>query len=186
MRLFSRHFLSLIVVTGFRFYCSAHTASALTFEFTFDDDADSTVTPPLVGTGSFHFNGDPGDGSFVLGTLATPVFSASFGGDTFDLADSEDPLDEVLAVIFTEGADRFLRFGNINGNSGGQTNGAFDLFNDNNQFQRVLTFEPGVLGGEKFATTTYFGDYVAVAVIPEPAAWLLLVCGLSVLHCRRH
>jgi hypothetical protein len=178
MRLLSRRFLTRIVVTAVSFYCSALTASALTFEFTFDDDADSTGTPPLVGAGLFHFDGDPGDGSFVLGTLANPMFSASFGGDTFDLADSEDPLDEVLAVIYTEGADRFLQFGNINGNSGGRTNGAIDFVNDSNQFQRLLTFEPGVRGGERFATTTYFGDYVAVAVIPEPAAWLLVLCGL--------
>lgn len=180
MRLYSSRLLSPIVVTALGIYLCGHTASALTFEFSFDNDADSEVTPPLVGSGFFHFDGDPGDGSFALNDLENPAFSASFRGDTFDLADSEDPLSEVLAVIFTEGPNRFLRFGNINGVSGGEINGAIDFFNDSNQFERILTFSPGLDGDGRYATAFYFGDYVAVAVIPEPATLLIFVTGVGI------
>lgn len=180
MKIPFRRFLSLIVVTTSSVYGGPLTADALTFEFTFDDDADSEVTPPLVGSGQFRFDGDPGDGSFVLDTLVNPLFSAAFGGDTFELGDSEDPLSDVLAVIFTSGANRLLRFGNIHGGSGGQTNGAVDFINESNQLQKVLSFEPGVDGGERYGSTTYFGDYLAVAVVPEPSAVIIFATGLLI------
>jgi len=138
-----------------------------------------------VGTGIFSFDGDLGDGSFALDTLANPVFNASFNGDTFVLADTEDNLSEVLAIITTLGPNRFLRFGNINDSSGGMINGSFDFINNTNQSVTNLSFEPGVTGGDLYGASAFFGNYVAVTPVPEPSTLLSLSIALATLAFPR-
>ena len=45
---------------------SSAPAHALVFQFQFDGVPDGRIDPPIVGTGSFSFDGDPGTGSFAL------------------------------------------------------------------------------------------------------------------------
>ena len=74
------------------------------FFFQFDNVADLTVSPPLVGTGRFTFDRDPGIGTFPL--LSLGAFSMSFSfvnGETFTEAGIVTPLDEVLVVLTPAG-----------------------------------------------------------------------------------
>lgn len=165
----------------------SQSVGALTFDISFDSTADGGVSPPIVGTGVFSFDGDPGDGSFAISSLSSPAFSASFGADTFVLSDTEDDLNEVLAVITTSGSNRFLNFGNVNGESGGLINGSFDLLNNTNQTVTSLSFQPGVSGGILYGASSLFGNYEAIARIPEPSTLLsigILFVALAVLRKR--
>lgn len=156
---------------------SPTTANALLIDLKFDLTADEVISFPIVGTGIFSFDGDPGDGSFALSTLPNVAFSASFiDGNTFTLVDTEDPLTDVLAVIFSVGSDRFLRFGNVNGNSGGSTNGAFDLHNSTGA---LLTFQPGVAGGDLYAAGNFFGNYEGRVTVPVPEPGTLALFGIG-------
>ena len=152
------------------------------FFFQFDNVADLTVSPPLVGTGTFSFDRDPGIGTFPL--LSLGAFSMSFSfvnGETFTEANIVTPLDEVLVVLTPAGRGRRLQFSNFFHFGGGELGGSIDLFNFNN-FD-TLTFEPPGFGAglNLYVTELYSGDYFAtdVAATPEPASWALLGTGLA-------
>ncbi|MEA5536414.1 PEP-CTERM sorting domain-containing protein [Crocosphaera sp. XPORK-15E] len=150
-------------------------SQALTFNFEFDNTDDGTVTPPIVGTGTFSFNGDPGNGTFALTSLAPFNFSYNIGTATFTNADILTPVANVTAIISTDGSDRFVNFG---GTGGGPFGGSIDFRNGTN----FLTFQPG--GGSFYqASGGFFGTYagtipVTPASVPEPTTTLgLLVLG---------
>ena len=157
-------------------------SEALTFDFRFDTTPDSTVTPPIVGTGTFSFDGDPGDGTFPLSTLPNFEFFFDFSGDTFTEDDiAVTNIANVLVIISTNGSTRNVVF---DGSSGTSTGGSIDFENDISSF---LTFQPsgGMLYASNTVITGLLGTFEGVAsdeppTTPEPTSLLaLLGIGLS-------
>ncbi|MFB2936251.1 PEP-CTERM sorting domain-containing protein [Aerosakkonemataceae cyanobacterium BLCC-F154] len=147
-------------------------SEALTFDFKFDSTPDATVTDPLVGTGTFSFDGDPGDGTFALTSLSNFNFSFNIGGNSFTNTDIATPLVNILVNIGTNGSDRFVNFGG----SGGPFGGSIDFLNTNS-----LSFQPGF--GSLYFSGANFGTYQGivqadVTPVPEPSTILGLL-GLS-------
>ena len=127
------------------------------------------LDPPIVGSGSFSFDGDPGAGSFALTSLPNYTFSFLFvDGNSFGNADIATPLNEVLVLISQTGNTYDLKFSNI-GPEGGPFGGSIDFDNTVSD----LSFEPPSYGGNLdlyfFSSTTsyYFGNYSATAPVPS-------------------
>ncbi|WP_107670671.1 PEP-CTERM sorting domain-containing protein [Cyanothece sp. BG0011] len=122
-----------------------------------------------MGTGTFSFDGDPGDGEFALTSLPNFNFFFDVAGATFTTADIASSVTNVTAIISTIGSDRFVNFsGTLGGTGGGPFGGSLDFVNGvgNN-----LSFQPG--GGslyQRFDISlggTYIGTVPATPV-PEP------------------
>lgn len=146
-----------------------------TFTFQFDNTADGTVTAPIVGTGTFTFSTDPGNGTFGLAAFGTTQFSFTFGAATFSDADIQTPLSNLLLQISEVSGVRYLNFG---GSLGGPFNGSLDLVSSSSN----LSFQPG-FGSLYFqASQANFGTYEAVLdAVPEPATSMFLGAGLAAL-----
>jgi hypothetical protein len=134
-----------------------------------------------VGTGTFSFDGDPGDGEFALTSLPNFDFFFDVSGATFTNADIATPVANVTAIISTNGSDRFVNFG---GTGGGPFGGSLDFVNAASQ---VLTFQAN--GGPLYERSdaglggTYVGTTPATPEsVPEPASGLglLMLGGLGV------
>ena len=149
-------------------------ANALSFDFLFDNSPDGTVTPPIVGTGTFSFDGDPGLGDFSLTSL--PNFNFAFNVDnfTFTNADIATPLDNVLVRISQIGSELSVGFG---GSGGGPNNGSIDF----NSSSAILTFQPnfGSLYGSSSSdfSSFLFGTYQGIVAertssVPGPLPFL--------------
>lgn len=141
----------------------ASPAQALVFNFQFDNSVDGTVTPPIVGTGTFDFDGDPGDGTFALTSLTNYNFSFDFSGNTFTNTNIATPVANVLVQIATAGSDRFVTFG---GSGGGPNGGSIDFANAGNATS--LTLQPG-FGTLYFFTGSGVGTFsgtVPSAAVP--------------------
>ncbi|MBD2566895.1 PEP-CTERM sorting domain-containing protein [Anabaena lutea] len=148
-------------------------SQALTFDFTFDNSPNGTVTAPIVGSGTFSFDGDLGDGTFALTSLTNYNFSFDFGVNSFTNANIVTPVANVLVKIATIGSDRFVNFG---GSGGGPFGGSLDFLNPS-----PLSFQPNF--GPLYFTAAGFGTYQGVAradvtSVPEPGSVLGLL-GLS-------
>ena len=142
---------------------SSAPAHALVFQFQFDGVADGPpLDLPIVGTGSFSFDGDPGTGSFALDSLANYTFSFLFdGGATFGNSDINTPTSEVLVLISKVGNSLKLNFSNINSYGTGVSFGSIDFDNG----ASVLTFEPPGYGRnlDLYGAGSFFGNYSASA-----------------------
>ena len=158
---------------------AAGTADALTFSFRFDGTADATVTDPIVGTGSFVFDGDPGNGIFALTSLSNYAFSFDFGGTLLDTADIATPAANVLVQISDVGGSRMVTFG---GTSGGPFGGSLDFFESSSN---VLSFQPGF--GSLYFNGPSYGTFEAIATqaVPLPMSLPLMGAGLGVLALLR-
>ncbi|MBH8565375.1 PEP-CTERM sorting domain-containing protein [Nostoc sp. CENA67] len=148
-------------------------SQALTFDFQFDNTPDATVTSPFVGTGTFSFDGDPGNGTFALTSLANFNFSFNVNGNSFTNTALATPVANILARIGTNGSDRFINFG---GSGGGPFNGSVDFVNAS-----YLSLQPGF--GSLYFSAAGFGTYQGiirpnVTPVPEPGSILGLL-GLS-------
>ncbi|HEY9690889.1 MAG TPA: PEP-CTERM sorting domain-containing protein [Oculatellaceae cyanobacterium] len=156
-------------------------ANAITFNFIFDNTDDGGVNSPLVGSGIFNFDGDPGDGTFSLSDLPNYNFNFELNtGDVFTTSDITTPIDEVLTIISSNTSAREVNFSNINGFGSGTEGGSIDFRNASGS---VLSFEPPGTGGNLdlyFVTAqgdSYFGNYqgIAVSSVPEPSTNLALL-----------
>jgi hypothetical protein len=148
-------------------------SQALTFDFQFDNTPNATVTPPVIGTGTFSFDGDPGNGTFALTSLSNFNFSFNVNGNSFTNTDLATPVANILAKIETNGSDRFVTFG---GSGGGPIAGSIDFVNAS-----ALSFQPNF--GSLYFSGSSFGTYqgiarVDVTPVPEPGSILGLL-GLS-------
>ena len=140
-------------------------ANALTFNFNLDDTFDDTVTEPFVGTGTFSFDGDPGDGTFALESLSNFDLNFNFtDGSSFTNADILTPLEEVLVIISTTETERRVQFSNVNPNGSTILFGSLDFANFDNQ--TFLSFEPPSIGGDLnlYSANEILGTYNGVAV----------------------
>ncbi|MFT5338689.1 MAG: hypothetical protein ACI9IO_000418 [Cyanobium sp.] len=145
-------------------------AQALVFQFQLDDVRDGLpLDPPIVGSGSFSFDGDPGAGSFALTSLPNYTFSFLFNdGNAFGNADITTPLSEVLVLISQTGNTYNLKLSNINPFGGGGSLGSIDFDNTLSS----LSFEPPGLGLnlDLYFSGSYFGNYSATAPVPSATA----------------
>ena len=145
-------------------------AQALVFQFQFDNVGDGPpLDPPIVGSGSFSFDGDPGAGSFALTSLPNYTFSFLFNdGNAFGNADITTPLSEVLVLISQTGNTYDLKFSNINPFGGGSGSGSIDFDNTLSS----LSFEPPGFRGnlDLYSSGSYFGNYSATAPVPSATA----------------
>lgn len=151
-----------------------------TFNFQFDNTPDGTVTAPIVGTGTFTFTTDPGNGTFGFADFGTTQFSFNFGGVTFTDADITTPLSNVQLRITEVSGVRFLNFG---GSGGGTFAGSLDFVSSSSN----LSFQPG-FGSLYFqASQVNFGTYEAVLdTVPEPATAMFLGVGIVALAVLSH
>lgn len=183
LRQLSFSLLTSTVVAATAIAANPLKSQALTFDFEFDNSPNSTVTPPIVGTGTFSFDGDPGDGIFALTSLANFDFSFDFAGITFTNANIATPLSNILAKISTIGSDRSVTFG---GSTSGPFGGSLDFVNAG----IGLSFQPDY-GSLYFTTNNGFGTYQGViqaptTSVPEPGSVLaLLGVGLGALVSQK-
>jgi hypothetical protein len=136
-------------------------SQALTFNFQLDNTPDATVTAPIVGTGTFSFDGDPGDGTFALTSLPNFDFSFVVNGTTFTNANLVTPLANILVRIQANGSDRLINFG---GSGGGSSGGSIDFTNSG-----PLSFEPNF--GSRYFSSGGFGTYQGNVGTPVPFAF---------------
>ena len=159
-------------------------ANALTFSFNFDNTFDDTISEPFVGTGTFRFDGDPGDGTFDLESLPNFDFDFNFeNGLIFSNEDIVTPLEEVLVIVSSTENERRVQFSNINPVGSTILFGSIDFIDFDNQI--ALSFEPPAFGGNLNTYAAFagqnqtLGTYKGVAV-PEFNSNLSLL-GLGVL-----
>jgi hypothetical protein len=159
---------SLVLLLGAGVALASAPAHALVFEFQFDSAGDGLpLDSPIVGSGSFGFDGDPGVGSFALTSLGNYTFSFLFDdGSAFGNADITTPLSEVLVLISQNGNTYDLRFSNTSLFGGGSYSGSIDFYNGSSP----LSFEPPGTGGnlDLYFSDSYFGNYSASAPVPGP------------------
>ncbi len=129
-----------------------------------------------VGTGTFSYTGDVGDGTFALSSL--PGYSMSFtvGSSTWTAADLATPIAQVEVVFYN--SDTQMYFSNTNSFGTGPEGGSADFVNGSTD----LTFEPPGYGAppldlfqavDSNQVSTGIGTFTAIAT-PEPGSGALV------------
>ncbi len=159
---------------------TATSAQAITFDFNFDAVPDETITPPIVGTGTFSFD-DPGNGPFDFFSLTNRSLSFSFSGDTFDDGDIVTTAGTFVNITSTPGG-RSLVF---TGSGNGSFTGSLDFIDNTNVTETALSFGPTGFEGLYFTVDnqgnfSLLGDYEAV-VIPFGVSESLGLVGVATL-----
>jgi hypothetical protein len=90
-------------------------ATAITFDFTFDDVTDSDINDAQTGSGTFSFDGVPNDGTFNLDNQTGVDFNFTFpdlliGAPTVTFTENDLTSTNVNFTINTIGSDRFVIF----------------------------------------------------------------------------
>jgi hypothetical protein len=167
---------SLLAATAL---CAAGlSAQASVVNFQFDATDDITLTAPIVGTGTFSFDGPAIAGTTVaLSSLSNVAMSFTVGTTTVTFADLVTPLANIQVSFTLSGLDILTNFGG----SGGGPFGASADFTDATGF---FSFEPN-FGTRYFVTAAgagvaSFGTFRGVVqLVPEPMPLALLGLGLA-------
>jgi hypothetical protein len=152
-------------------------ASATTFNFTFDNDSTTGIQTPIVGTGSFTFANDPGNGTFAFNSLGAFSIAFSFtDGEAFTGADIASDLSQVLIILSRSGMGRRLQFSDTGSGGGGPFAGSLDFVSSTGE----LSFEPSYFGGnlDLYFTNAFFGSYLATtgnATVPDAESTMILM-----------
>ena len=165
-----------------------------TFNFQFDNDPTPGIQTPLVGSGSFTFANDPGNGTFAFNSLGAFSMSFSFvDGETITQADILSDLSLVQVILSPFGSGRRLQFTDTGMGGGGPFAGSIDFINAQNA---GLSFEPSYNGtGLRLYFTAsgndeggFFGDYLATTggTVPDTGStavmMFLSLAGIIGLH----
>ena len=171
------------------------TSAATQFYFEFDDSGggpDGTVSPPIVGRGTFVSSVDLAPGTYDLSELTG--FSMEFSVPsvaTFSTADIATPVDQVAVTItqFAPAVERliFTESGPAPCCDGGPLSGSLDLVNSSGF---GLSFEPTSFGGhnlyaalDPIGNGLEFGNYLALSArsstTPEPSTWVMTLLGFA-------
>jgi hypothetical protein len=162
--------------------------AATTFNFQFDNSGggpDGTISPPLVGSGTFVSPIDLGVGQFALSSLPGFSIQFTFGADTFSATDIATPINEVAVLISQFGSQERLVFTENGQGDSGPVGGSLDLVNS---VSDAMSFEPTAAGGHTQYVEgslnnpgpTFIGNYLALSSpVPEPATWAMMLIGFA-------
>ena len=178
------------LVAALLLWVSCVPASAVTYEFGFDNIDDGILMAPFTGTGVVSFDGPIKDGSFPMDSFANIQMNFDFGSlASFTEQDIATPTDEVVLVI-SDGGQR-LQFSSIGLGGTGPFAGAIDFVSGDMGFG--LSTEPPGFGGNLdlyfvadifSGTMPLFGNY-AGTLVPEPSALSSAFAGALLLFIRR-
>jgi hypothetical protein len=154
----------------------------ITLPVYFDGIDDGHIAAPYVGTGSFTFNVDPGDGTYTDAQLGGVSYSFTIDGTTFTQADTVSvPTSTFYILSTTLGGTRRVQFTDGGSGAGGPFRGSLDA---ENGAGKILSFEPTYVKESlnRYYTgipnTIRFGNYY-IADIPEPGAVAFAVIAAS-------
>lgn len=165
------HFISGFCTAGLAAATLAHATSAhaIVFDFQFDNIFNGLpLEPPIIGTGTFSFDGYPGSGVFPLTSLPNYAFSFNVNDLSFNTADMATPPSDVNAVITRIGNDWSLNF---EGDNSGPYGGSLDFVNG----ITGLSFQPSggplyfAVSDNALPDSDIEGTYQALAPVPVPA-----------------
>jgi hypothetical protein len=174
-----KHRVAMVATLAFCCSLSAQT----TFYFQFNDVPFSLGTGPTVGTGTFTFATDPGNGLFPFADLGAFTMNFNFNdGASLDQSDIVSDPSDMEVLISGSGPSRRLQFDDTGSGGGGPYRGSLDLTSGN----AALSFEPSFMGAglqlyeeEDIFSPGNSGDYLATAVagasVPDGGStfWLL-------------
>jgi hypothetical protein len=182
--------VSRMLLAGLLTVMAAAANAQLTFNVEFDNTFDGTLTPPIVGTGTFTLASDPGNGTFAFDAIS-PVLDFTINGVNFTNADIMSDTSLVLLVLSDYSAtQRRLQFSDTGFGGGGPNGGSIDFANAGG----LISFEPSYVGA---GLNLYFdgvgsGSYLALSGtgdVPEPGTLALLagmgVVGVGILRRRK-
>lgn len=151
---------------------------ALTIDFQFDNTFDSFLSPPIVGTGTLTFDGDPGNGDYALTSLANYAFDFNFGSVNFGTVDLQTTISSIIVRIGDNSGARYALF---ESDRSGPANGSLDFLSG----ITGLSLEPsfgtryGFDADIRTEDRDFSGNFADIAPVPLPATGILLLASLS-------
>ena len=145
------------------------------FNFEFNKSSDATLATPIIGTGTFSLNVDPGDGTFDYNVLDAPTSSFTLYGINFTNDDLVSDPSLTTVILSTEGNLRRIQFSDTGAGGGGPYGGSID-------FQDVggdsISFEPSYAGQglNLYTFNNLLGTYQGLTqATPEPGSVAFLI-----------